>query len=137
MQECGFAGLTAFARSYCGDRDGLGWAGLGVELEVEWGVWSWSCQSSSIAVRSMRAEDACCVVSCRVGWDMWSRALENCHYMTDYHDTTGTAYNAILSSLTLPRDDHCVGSQISHTLPAVRRTVCDACVPSREELLLV
>ncbi len=23
--------------------------------------------------------------------------MENCHYMTDYHDTTGTAYNAILS----------------------------------------
>jgi len=70
VQECGFAGLTAFARSYCGDRDGLGWAGLGVELEVEWGVWmlELSVKLDCSPVHARGGCVLCCVVSCWLGY---------------------------------------------------------------------
>lgn len=105
MQPCGFAGLTAFARSYrgIGMGRGLGW----VRLEVEWGVWSWSCQSSWIAVRSMRTaeEDACHVVLAGV--------VESCvgELVTSMitHHYYWNRIQCILPSFTLPRNDHCVG----------------------------
>ena len=129
MQPCGFCRLDSFCEVVSRDRDGagLGWVGL----EVEWGVWSWSwswsCQSGWIAVQSVRTaeEDACRVVLVGV---VESCIRVSCHI----YDHSSFFLEPHTMHSSLPRNDHCVGCQIL----SFRCTVCDVCVPSREELLL-